>query len=471
MAAAKKNRPRNIALPQLDRTHSEPLYLQLAAGFRELIVSGKLSPGERLPPARELARDLGITPITATHAYQHLKQQGLVDSKVGSGTFVCARPGTPPPAPATHPAFINLDKREPDPGLFPSASIRRIMDSILDQEGGDAFSYSDADGYEPLKQEISRRLELGGFETTNRDVVIFSGAQQALNLILRCQIQRGDWVLVERPTYPGIIRLLQHCGARIECIDLGPEGPDPDQLARILKQRPIRLFYTMPVYHNPTGQCWSERNKREIARHCATHNVLLLEDDSLSDLNFGNGLWKPLCACEPSASSTVYIKSFSLILMPGFRLGFCLAPRTLSNSLHTLKEQADLLTSGFFQRVLYRFMVQGNLKQHLQQLEHSCSRQFNTARQDLQELLEPAGFAFSTSQGGPSFWGQLPAGIQPERFFRECHREGVSPGNGLLYSPDQSTANCLSLNFGALPETTWRESLEKIRAAVRRSRA
>jgi DNA-binding transcriptional MocR family regulator len=415
-----------------------------------------------------LAQAAGTTPVTVSQAYRRLREKGLVVSRVGSGTYVAGL-GTPASQAEPIPDFIHLDRREPPPILFPTDVIRQIMDRILDEEGGEAFAYGDPGGYAPLRDVLISQLVDEGFAVNGRDLVVFSGAQQALSLLLRSQVQRGDWVLVERPTYPGMLRLLERAGAQVEVIETGPDGPDPERLEHILRLRPIRLFYSMPIYHNPTGICWSPERQRQIAELCETRGVLLVEDDALGALDFGSGRQRPISVNAPACRNVVHIRSFSLVLMPGFRLGFCLAPRDLANTLKRAKEQADLLSSGFFQRVLCRFISEGHLKRHLAVIEPYYRDLFEQAVTQARDSLAPLGFGVAPAVGGPSLWCHLPEGTRAEAFERSCIRAGVSIRSGAVYAPNEATADSFAIDFGRLSPHVLAAGFARLASAASRA--
>ncbi len=452
-------------LYHLERDDPRPLYVQLADQLERAIRDGALGPGVRLPSARSLASALATTPVTVQQAFQRLRSRGLAASRVGSGTYVAgSRPAAA--APAGQAAHISLDRREPPAALFPADVIRQIMDRILDDEGGEAFAYGDPGGDRDLKEVLSGDLVESGFGLSGRDLVVFSGAQQALSLLFRAHLQRGDWVVVERPTYPGVLRLLQQSGARVEAVDVGPDGPDPERLAQVLDMRPVRLVYSLPVYHNPTGLCWSVECKRRVAELCAARGVVLVEDDALSGVDFGHGRPRALAACAPACRNVVYVRSFSMILMPGFRLGYCLAPRELANTLKRAKEEADLLTSGFFQRVLCRFISEGHMRRHLTLIEPYYRDLFARATAAAEAILAPAGFSLTPGRGGPSLWARLPEAVPGGLFGRHCIREGVGVVPGESYSLDQSTADGVGLAFSRLHPEAWEEGLRRVARAA-----
>ncbi len=456
-------------LYHLDRSLPLPLYIQLADGLECEMREGRLAAGQRLPSARDLARRHGTTPVTVNQAFRRLRARGLVVSRVGSGTYVSGCAASAPPVRARA-AFLHLDRREPPASLFPTDVVRQIMDRILDEEGGEAFAYGEPGGDAALKEVLTSDLVEAGFGISERAVVVFSGAQQALSLLFRVWLQRGDWVLVERPTYPGVLRLLQQVGARVESVEVGPEGPDLERLAQALAVRPVRLLYTMPVYHNPTGICWSPERKRRVAELCAERGVLLVEDDALSGLDFGQGRPQALAACAPACRNIAYVRSFSMILMPGFRLGFCLAPRDLANTLTRAKEQADLLTSGFFQRVLCRFISAGHMRRHLGVIEPYYRALFGRAVAAATEILGGAGFRLTPGAGGPSLWCRLPDGVSGDRFQRHCIAAGVGVVPGEQYSVDQSTADGVGLAFSRLRTEEWIDGLQRVASAAAAAR-
>jgi len=444
---------------QIDPADRRPRYRQIAEAVQAQLRDGQARAGLKLPPARLLAARLKVNPGTVVQAYRFLTAEGWVESRVGSGTFVCERLEDPAPA---KPA---LEERLPE--LFPTATLKRVISHILNTDCARAFSYDDIAGYPPLLESLRSYLRSAGIEAGEDELVIFSGAQQGLSVIVQALLQRGDWVLVERPTYPGILRLLQRVGAQVEAVDLGADGPDLRACERILRTRPVRLFYTMPVYQNPTGICYSADKKRALLDLCATHGVTLVEDDSLSDLDYGSGRPLPLRAVAGAGHDLLYLKSLSRLLMPGFRLGFCLTPPATAARLRRAKEEADLFTSGFFQRVLHLFLRHGYLAEHVRRLETSERRHFRAALNTAHRVLDPAAFRLLEPAGGPRLWVQLPPGVDPARFAMLCIERHLPATPGAEFAPDGSTAGWLSLLFGHVRIPDWERQLRGLRDAAR----
>ena len=440
---------------QLQRHGAEPLWRQIAQAVQEQIRHGRLHAGDKLPPARELAARLAINVVTVVTAYRHLAADGWVDSRVGSGTYVS--PPFSDPVTASPVAIPDAEK------LFPVDALKRIMNHVLDTEGVQAFAYDEVAGYEPLRQTIRDYLMQNGFAPGRDEIVIFSGAQQGLSILVRVLVQRGDWVLVERPTYPGILRLLQRAGAQIEAVDLDRDGPDLRACAQIFRTRPVRLMYTMPVYQNPTGICYAGERQRQLLQLCREYGVTVIEDDAMSDLDFGRGRGQPLRLLSGPDGNVIYLKSFSHLMLPGFRLGFCLAPVKQAAAVVRAKEEADLFTSGFFQRVLRQFLEQGYFAVHLKRLEAVERKRFNAALRTAEEILEPAGFIILPPAGGTRLWCQLPPGTDPRRCFPECVRQEIKVQPGAEFAVDDSTAGGCCLSFDRLSSPEWRQTLVKLK--------
>ena len=505
---------------QIERGAKAPVAEQIAEGVRRRIREGGIPARTRLPPVRALGKRLGVNPATVAAAYRRLVAEGWAEAKVGSGTYVCPQLDAPVAESATAGAESATAAAAPDPAdIFPTAALKRVIGHLLDREGARAFGYTGASGHPPLLDELRGCLRGCGIAPGADELVIFSGAQQGLSVIVQALIRRDDWVAVERPTYPGILRLLQRAGARVEAVDLLADGgPDLRALERLFRTRPIRMFYGMPAYQNPTGTCYPPAARRSLLELCAKHGVTLVEDDSLSDLDFGNGIFRPLRAevgqsksgermhLSPHskarhASSTavrpgadvlecgnkerlplsnqsgapdsvngfpeiIYLKSFSRLLMPGFRLGFCLAPPRVAEQLRRVKEETDLFSSGFFQRVLHLFLHHGYFREHLARLQAFEAARFAGAVKRVERELLPHGFRWLRPLGGPRVWLQLPAGADSVAFFAESAKRGLPLKPGAEFSPDGSTADWFALETADLAGRPGAELARTLAAMV-----
>jgi DNA-binding transcriptional MocR family regulator len=440
----------------IDRHTGVPACRQIAAALEAEIRTGGLRPGNRLPPARTLAAKLQVNPVTVVTAFRRLAAAGWVESRVGSGTYVTRARVSPPPASGRRPRRGRND-------AFSGKALKKVINRILDADGVAAFGSDEVAGYGPLRAQLRHYLTTLGIDPGEQEVLLFSGAQQALSVIVHTLLRRDDWVLIEKPTYPGIIHLLQRAGVQIATVELGPDGPDLLALERVVRARPIRLFYAMPTYQNPTGVSYTKEVARAVLRICAENGVTIVEDDALSDLDYGRGRTGTLRALAGAGQDLYYVKSFSRLLMPGFRMGFCLVPASTAEPLKRMKQEADLFSSGFLQRIVCGLLVDGHFAAHVRDLEQAERRRFSLALSAAHDMLDGAGFRILEPAGGSRLWVRLPAGIDPDVFFPICAREGMALRPGAEFAPDASTARAFSLTFAGVAFPDWRQLLERLR--------
>jgi len=316
-------------------------YKEIADRLENDIISNK-RPGDRLPGLREIAKAEGISLLTARNVYLLLTRKGLITTRQGSGTFVAySRPKGP----------IDLSCiAPPEEFLF---WIGRHLS--ISPEG--LSVYDPPQGYEPLIMQARQWLEPAG----NWGMpIITAGSQQALFLAGLSLLRPGDLVAVENPGYTGARRIFESLGATVKPV---PYMDTKDALDHLRDDR-IRMFYTMPQAHIPTGSHIPQDVRDDLLSTAEVHDFYILEDDPLSDLT-GIRPLKVRDKCE----RVIYIKSLSNILGPGLRIAFAVLPEHLYTSMLNLKEIIDLSISGILQRTLYEIMASGDLKRHITRLK------------------------------------------------------------------------------------------------------
>jgi len=365
-------------------------YLEIAQRIAGDILASK-KPGERLPGLRELAKKEHISLITARNVYLHLAGQGLITSKQGSGTYV---------AYGRHKGPIDMSSiRPPEEHLL--WALRHLK---ADPAGLSA--YDPPEGLEPLIHHVSKWLKRTGIET---DPIITAGSQQALFLTGLALLKPGDEVAVEDPGYTGALRIFESLGASIRHI---PYIKSPEDINALTRER-IRLFYTMPQCHIPTGLHIPSQARTRLLETALKNDFYILEDDPLSEL----GDILPLKASD-TGDRVIYIKSLSNILGPGLRIGFTAIPQPLYSSILNLKEINDLSLSGILQRILLGMISSGDLARHITRLKTElCNRRSYISEN------------FGSYTDGPCLWLDMnsPGRIHSERLFRKGIR--VTPGD------------------------------------------
>jgi len=366
------------------------LYKQIAEKLAGDILKNK-RPGERLPGVRELARRENISLVTAKNVYQYLVEQGLVISRQGAGTFV---------AHGISEGFIDMATIRP-PEEFMLWVSQHMVFTI---EGLNA--YDPPQGYEPLRQQAGKWLKSSGIDHLP---IVTSGSQQALFLLGLALLKKGDVIAVEDPGYMGAVRIFESLGAVVKPIPYITSSEDIDRI----RDMNIRLLYTMPQGHVPTGQSIPEDLRDTLIGMAFEKDFFIVEDDPLSDVV---GI-SPL-KVRDIHDRVIYIKSLSNIMGPGLRIGFAVFPEALTNSILNLKEINDLSLSGILQRALYSILSSSKLKEHIARLRAELA----TRRAYLSKTT-------AWSSDGPCLWIKtpLPSRICQEKLFDRGIR--VTPGD------------------------------------------
>lgn len=464
----------------LDRTGRTSLYLQIENFFRSAIGSGKLPVESRLPSARALAADLGVSRMTVEGAYAGLEAEGLVRREIGSGTFVMPLPPPPVSTPgrrterwpqwqsdllasceswreAAAPDMLGLSRHEKsfsfdigsgDSRRFPVDELRKTMQTVLRKDGRNALEYGDPRGYAPLRRSMAEVLTSQGLEAREEDILITSGSQQALALVAQLLLRPGDRVLVERPTYGAALDLFRALSLSVVDVPVDRDGMDTSLLEPMLQRYHPKLLYVIPNFQNPTGSCMSTHRRRELVSLAARYNVPILEDDFVGDLRY-DGRAQPTLKALDQSGGVIYMSTFSKMLMPGLRTGLLLADGPVLELVTGLKKLTDLATSNAIQRTLHSFVSVGRYAAHLRR-----SRRVYGARRDaMAEAVErylPVGTEFDMPPGGLFLWLRLPPGISARDLLPRARKNGVrfAPG-GQFFADREKGDGYIRLNFAA----------------------
>ena len=485
----------------IDRDLQVPIYQQIVNFIRAGITSGGLAPGAKLPSSRQLAADLGVNRITAATAYAELEADGLIYSLQGSGTYV-ARPFVPPiedaqtrpepggwplwqqalppheNAPALHimdemiqtcagdrADMIFLHQGIPDPRLFPVDEFRKVLQAVIRRDGIEAFGYGDRAGYPPLRQTIAHILGQEGIPTRPEDILITSGAQQAIHLVIQALLHPGGVILTESPTYTGALDIFKAAGLKIVGIPVDERGMQVEAVEALIQTHTPKLIYTIPNFQNPTGACMSGHRRRSLLALAAHYNIPILEDDFVGDLRY-EGRSQPALKALDAGGQVIYISTFSKMLAPGLRVGYILANGPVFAALLAHKRVADFASSNLIQRTLESYITVGRYQAHLRRACHVYRRRRNAMLSALQAEL-PAGAQFFVPHGGLFLWLRLPAGCSGRDLFQAACREGVTFLPGTFCYPNGGGEEYLRLTFAAAPPEQIETGIQRLAAGIR----
>ncbi|MBI5283396.1 MAG: PLP-dependent aminotransferase family protein [Candidatus Solibacter usitatus] len=452
-------------LPQLDNSSTEPIYRQLHAYIRQEILSGRLAPGERIPPTRELAGQLGLNRATVASAYELLEQEGLIRGHVGRGSFVAgpgfrwderfmAAPASDPPIPSAD-GVINFTSARPAEELFPMDEFRASCTEVI--EGGEAVKILQLGsplGYAPL-----RRYLLAG-ASPESDVLVSSGCQQAFDLLQRLFTQPGDTVLVEDPIYPGLRNVFARAGVRTVGVPVGPDGLDTEALPRLITRERSRLLVVTPNFQNPTGATMPLAARQNLLKNAHESGLIVVENDIYGDLRYA-GEPLPTLAQLDGSGLTLQIKSFSKLAFPGLRVGWVVGPRAVIARLAEIKQWTDLHSDQLSQAVLLRFAESGRLDRHRQRMVEAGAERLKAVLEACERHL-PAGTRFTRPQGGMNLWVRLPEPLDASELLPRAQAAGASYLPGRYFAVTRPEPGALRLSFAGLTPAAIESGLARL---------
>jgi GntR family transcriptional regulator/MocR family aminotransferase len=360
---------------------------QLYRQLRDAIRAGRLGHGEQLPPSRLLSEQLKLSRKTVAEAYARLTLDGLLVSRVGSGTFVAdpnppvtataPRAATAPigaqlvqrwndlPTPLRHPMPEGVSRYEFIGGYasktpFPHEEWRRCIVAALRDDVATHGRYADTEGVPGLRQAIAQFAGLTrGVRCEAGDVVVTHGAQQAIDLIARILVAPGDVVAVEEPGYPPARLLFESQGARVALVPVDADGIRVDAIPQ-----DARLIYVTPSHQFPLGMPMSAGRRQALLDHAHATGAIVIEDDYDSAFRYAGQPQDSLQRMDRTGC-VVYVGTFSKVLMPEIRIGYLVVPPSLLKAVTTAKHLTDWHNPTLLQRALLRFIDSGALARHI----------------------------------------------------------------------------------------------------------
>lgn len=404
-----------------------PLYRAIADALSADIEAGRLAPGTRLPTHRELAEKVGVTVGTVTRAYAEAERRGLIGGEVGRGTYVrhlaAPRPGLVSPA-APEPVAgedtqIELGLNWPaTPEGDPAAeALRRTLETLQrSPELSELLAYQPHAGLHFHREAGAEWVSRFGLTVPADQVVVCSGGQHAMEVVLKAHTRPGDTVLTEALTYPGLKTLASQHHLRLQGVTLDEQGIVPEALEAACRSG-AKILYCVPNLQNPTGAVMSTERRERIAAIIRAQGLTLLEDDVHGLLMEDRP--PPLSALVPESS--YFIAGISKLLAPGLRLGYLAAPRRGMERLAESAALAARMTPPLTAEICARWIREGTADEIVKRRRQEALERLELARQVLGE---------SALRGlrGPTYhvWMELPAHWRSEAFSAQARRNGVS---------------------------------------------
>ena len=459
-------------MPPAARADS-PLYAQIAETLVQQVARGALRPGDRVPSLRQLSQQQHVSVSTALQAYMWLENRGYLEARPQSGFYVRtpfaglipepqfeATPSKPAALgnnavltgileASADPANVPFGAGCISPELFPNRKLNLILRDVVRQRPLHSANYDFPPGVERLRHQIARRALAAGCRLSPRDVVITSGAQDAINLSLRAVTRPGDVIAVESPTYFGILESAASLKIKVLEISTHPQGGmDLDELEQAIQKHSVKACVVMTNCHNPLGYVLPDRHKQALVELTARRNVAVIEDDLYGDLAFDDQ--RPWTAKSFDRKGLVLLcSSCSKALSPGYRIGWVCAGR-FQAEVERLKFITSMAAPSLQQWVVAEFLSSGGYDRHLKRLRAKLAGQVESLRQAVSQCF-PQGTRISRPAGGHMLWIELPPKIDAMKLWRAARSEHISILPGPIFSAAGRYKNHIRLNAGIAP--------------------
>jgi DNA-binding transcriptional MocR family regulator len=445
-------------------------YDQVSRYITELIEKGELKPGDKAPSLRNLSKELNVSISTVSQSYLSLEDQGVLTAKPQSGFFVnsminqiknlpktASATGQPRRvkfgqlfeeifANANNPRIVPFGEAKPSMEFMPVKSLTRTTRSIISRHPKKCMDYCFPPGDRRLREQIVEQYAQINTRVSVDDVIITSGATEALSLCLQTVAKRGDIIAVESPTYFAVLRMIEKMGMLALEIDTDPQtGMEMEALEEAFDTMDIKAVLASPNFSNPLGCLMPEENKRELVNMLAERDVPLIEDDVYGSVYFGDK--RPRVAKSYDLNNLVLsCSSFSKSLAPGYRIGWVLAGRYRKKVVE-LKQATFSATSSINQIAMAEFLASGQYDRHLVRLRVNMREQVEKGRYMIARSF-PDGTCISNPQGGNVVWVEMPSGCNSIDIFNRALQKNIGVTPGILFSATRRFKNYLRINCG-----------------------
>lgn len=465
-------------------TEEPLLYERVARMVEAQIANGTLRGNERIPSVRSMSRTAKVSISTVVQAYLHLENIGLIEARPQSGFYVRPplRANLPAPRPKVsrsrrpvsiatetldtcrealaRPDILQLNGAFTSPSLYPNQRLNNLIREVLRDHPAHAGECLLPPGHEELRRQIAKRMTFGGAPADPSHVVITSGAMDAITMSLQVLCKAGDTVLVESPTYFGLLQVVEYLGLKVvEVPNHTVTGIDVDAVRNIARSTRLAAAVLMPNFNNPTGSVTPDEAKREIVAILSAHEVPIIEDDIYGDLHYGNVRPTSMRAYD-DAGMVISCGSVSKTIALGYRIGWAVTP-TFHSEIARAKFFSSVASPTLQQLVLARYYASGGYDRYLRRVRTTLAANSRTVVDAIVRYF-PNGTRVVQPSGGIVLWVELPPGVDAVELFRTAlaSRIGVAPG--LVFSAKAEYRNYIRISCGMLWGPTIERAIEKL---------
>jgi DNA-binding transcriptional MocR family regulator len=484
----------NAETPIRRNADTFPHYLALANALEIQVRANVFRPGDRLPSVRSLCRDHRLSLETVLHSLRVLEDRGLVEARPRSGFYIKLRHRLPEPltqplrleaspvevSKLRYQAFsigrskevIPLSVAVPSSEILPTAKLGRMISAIARSASAEVVNYAEPAGHHKLRQQLARRSSDWGCLMKPEDFIVTNGTAEAIALALRTVCPPNSAVLVESPTYYGILEMIENLGLRVVELPTDPQtGVSPDDIERSIQSVPrIGACLLVTNYSNPLGCTMSVEKKKNLVSILAKYQVPLIEDDIYGDL-CPPGDRRPVTSKAFDTENLVLLcSSISKTLAPGLRVGW-IAPGRFRDQVLQLKTNQTLACPTITQLAIAEFLEHGSYDAHLRKIRRFFSNQLQLFSSAIAQYF-PSPIRVSRPQGGFVLWIEFEAKLDTTKLAaRALNRHQIAIAPGCIFSANgRNFRNCMRISCGHPYSDRMEQAIRTLAALVRERR-
>lgn len=359
------------------------------------------------------------------------------------------------------PGIISFAGGIPSPELFPTEIWGELLKQIATDEGSKAFVYGVTEGYAPLAEKVNAINGENNVGKSFDRTIITTGAQQAIDLLVKSMVNDGEGVICEDPSFIGTLNAIRSYNAKLFGVEMDSDGINTDKVEEILKKENIKLIYTIPTFQNPTGITQTLEKRKKLLELAEKYDCYILEDNPYGDLRF-RGEPVPAIKSMDENGRVIYVGSFSKTLAPGVRVGWITGHEDIIDRVIVCKQVNDVHTPLINQMLVDKFIGEYDYKAHIQKgcelYGHKCKLML-----DCMDKYFPEKVTYTRPDGGIFLWCTVPEDIDTQAIFKACLDRNVAfvPGSTCMVDIE-APSNCFRLNYSTMPDDKIEEGIKAI---------
>ncbi|MFA6334045.1 MAG: PLP-dependent aminotransferase family protein [Bacteroidales bacterium] len=363
---------------------------------------------------------------------------------------------------ANRPEVISFAGGFPNPTTFPIEDLKSIMQEVLETEGTSALQYGSTEGNDKLRELLAKRYITQGLKITKDNILITTASQQAIDLTAKIFLNPGDTIVCGLPSYLGALQAFWSYQAELVGIKKDEELEDTVKELMAKGKKP-KFVYTIPDFQNPSGVTMTLEQRKYVLSVAKKYDLIILEDSPYRELRF-DGEEQPLMYSMDN-ERVILLGTFSKTLLPGFRLGWVIAPVEIIDRLVVAKQSADLCTATFDQAVAAKYMEKDLFDKNLKK----TIELYRGMRDHMLACFEkymPAGVTWTRPEGGLFLFVSLPEGYDTRELFDLAMKENVAFVIGEAFHCDGSGKNTMRINFSFMNKERTEEGVKRLAKAI-----